>query len=91
MEVFNLSKSDIEALIKPLSKSQSIEVYRENPGTFSIKNRSFTPILFPNKYSPDPKIPALFQSITPAKIGWNRNDNAMVHKVYWSCQNCGSK
>jgi hypothetical protein len=73
--MFNLSIADVESLIKPLSKLQSIDVYRQNPGTHKMKNKSFTPVLFPNKYSPQTsEVPALFKSVKPANIGLGKDD-----------------
>ena len=37
--MYNLSRSDVEKLIQPLSPLQSIDVYRQYPNTFSTKNK----------------------------------------------------
>jgi hypothetical protein len=59
--MFNMSRSQIDAMIKPLDRLQSLDVYRQYPGALDKKNHSFTPILLPRqlqsndrKGSPDP-------------------------------------
>ncbi len=71
--MFNMTREEITKLINPLTKLQSIDVYRsESDNPFKQKNYSFKPVLFPNKYSPyNAQIPAFFNSVTPMKIGSN--------------------
>ncbi len=73
-----LTEEKIMLLVEPLTKEQSIEVYREYPGTFTDskhKNKTFTPKFFPNKYSPkNPVVPKELQEVIPATKGTNFRD-----------------
>ncbi len=69
-----MTQAYIELLIEPLTPAQSLEVYRQYPGTFTsseYKNHSFSPKFFENKFSPDfPMVPIeltrlLFNAIIP--------------------------
>jgi len=75
--VKNISKSEIYKIISKLNIQQSLEIYKQYPGTFhkeEYKNRKFTPRFFPNKYSKNPVFPSLFQTIQPAIKGNNYRD-----------------
>jgi hypothetical protein len=59
--MFNLSDNEVDKMIKPLTALESIDVFRANPNTTSMKNYTMKPVLFPNKYSPNTAaIPAMF-------------------------------
>lgn len=67
-----LTESKIMELCKPLTSGQSLEVFREYPGTFTekkYKNRKFTPLFFPNKYCKNSKFPEEFQQISTIEKG----------------------
>lgn len=61
-----------------LTIEQSLEIYKQYPGTFTdkkYKNKKWTPRYFPNKYCPkNPTFPKEFQEIVPAKKGINFRD-----------------
>jgi hypothetical protein len=67
-----LTKEKIIKLIEPLTPNQSLDVYRQYDGTFTedkYKNRSFTPVSFPNKYAPNKvQIPAHLKSIKQTQV-----------------------
>jgi RHS repeat-associated protein len=73
-----LTKEKILDLIQPLTMEQSLEVYKNYPGTFTdkqYKNKTFNPVFFPNEYSAEnPQVPSELQEIQPAEKGnlfWN--------------------
>lgn len=67
-----LTISKIMELCKPLTSAQSLDIYKQYPGTFTeekYKNKKFTPLFFPNKYCKNSKFPKEFQQISTIKKG----------------------
>ena len=72
-----LTEERIFKLAKKLSIQQSLEIYSNYPGTFSLekyKNKKFTPLFFQNKYCNSPSFPPEFQEILTEKKGNNFRD-----------------
>ncbi|NEN24156.1 RHS repeat-associated core domain-containing protein [Cryomorpha ignava] len=72
-----MERSEVEAMTKPVSPEQAIDVYRSYPGTFTdsqYKNRSFNPRYFDTPYtSSNFGVPDRLNTIKPASISSTRD------------------